>query len=260
MRRVFLLTGATGAIGGGIARGLARQPDGELVLAVRDLARGQAFAEALRRESGNDAIRCELLDVASGTSIAALAERFSGPLSVLVNNAAIAPGGRLQNDEGVELQFATNVLGYQRLTTALLPILEATAPARVVNVASYWAGGLDLDDLQFERRRYHNDAAYRQSKQANRMLSVAWAERLGDLGVSVNACHPGDVDSRLSRDLGFGGPDSAEQGARTPLLLATEATLEGTTGLYFARGKPADCEFSRDREAIERLFEIVSRF
>jgi NAD(P)-dependent dehydrogenase (short-subunit alcohol dehydrogenase family) len=78
----------------------------------------------------------------------------------------------------------------------------------VVNVASYWAGGLDLGDLELERRRYDNDAAYRQSKQADRMLSVAFAERLRDAGVTANACHPGDVVSTLSRNLGFGGHET----------------------------------------------------
>jgi NAD(P)-dependent dehydrogenase (short-subunit alcohol dehydrogenase family) len=90
-----------------------------------------------------------------------------------------------------------------------------------VNVASYWAGGLDLGDLEFKRRPYDNDQAYRQSKQADRMLSVAFAERLREHRVWVNACHPGDVRSRLSANLGFGGHETPEQGAATPVWLAT---------------------------------------
>lgn len=94
-----------------------------------------------------------------------------------------------------------------------------SAPARVVNVASDWADGLDLDDPEFRRRHSHNDAAYRQSSQADRILSVAFAERLKDLGVIVNVCHLGDVVSNLSRNLGFGGHETADQGtgARCPV-------------------------------------------
>ncbi len=81
--------------------------------------------------------------------------------------------------------------------------LKQSAPARVINVASYWAGDLDLADLEFKQRRYSNGAAYRQSKRANRMLTVAFAARLKPYDVTVNACHPGDVNSRLSNDLGY---------------------------------------------------------
>ena len=125
-----------------------------------------------------------------------------------VNNAATTPRRREETPEGIELQFATNVLGYFWMMTAFRGHLVDSAPARVVNVASYWAGGLDLGDLEFERRRYDNDAAYRQSKQADRMLSVAFAERLRDAGVTANACHPEDVVSTLSRNLGFGGHET----------------------------------------------------
>jgi len=79
-------------------------------------------------------------------------------------------------------------------------------------VASYWAGDLDIDDLEFKHRPYSNGAAYRQSKQANRMLTVAFAERLAEHRISVNACHPGDVNSNLSNDLGFGGHESPGEG------------------------------------------------
>jgi len=65
--------------------------------------------------------------------------------------------------------------------------------ARIVNVASYWAGGLNLDDVEFKNRHYNNDSAYRQSKQANRMLSTYSSSLLAPDGIKVNACHPGEV-------------------------------------------------------------------
>ena len=124
----------------------------------------------------------------------------------------------------------------------------------MVNVASYWAGGLDLHDLEFKRRAYHNDAAYRQSKQANRMLTVAFAERLAPEGVTVNACHPGDVNSLLSNNLGFGGHQSPDEGAETPVWLATSAVGEGITGRYFEQKREVACRFGQDRGAVEALY------
>jgi retinol dehydrogenase-12 len=115
-----------------------------------------------------------------------LVARWTGPLHVLINNAVCTPRTRQETPEGIEMQFATNVLGYFWLIDAFTAILKASAPARVVNVASYWAGGLDLNDLEFVRRRYDNDTACRQSKQADRMLSVAFAETLAPYRISIN--------------------------------------------------------------------------
>ena len=129
-----------------------------------------------------------------------------------------------------------------------------------MNVASYWAGGLDLNDLEFRRRSYHNDAAYRQSKQANRMLTVAFAHRLAGQGITVNACHPGDVNSVLSNNLGFGGHQSPDEGARTPVWLATSQVGESTTGRYFEQMRDVKCRFGRDRAAVEALFEACGAY
>ena len=179
-------------------------------------------------------------------------------MHVLVNNAAVAPRRREETPEGIELQFATNVLGYFWMITAFRKHLTDSAPARVVNVASYWAGGLDLADLEFRRRPYDNDAAYRQSKQADRMLTAAFAERLKDAGVTVNACHPGDVASTLSHSLGFGGHESPDQATITPVWLATEAIGAMATGNYFEGQRAVRCRFGADREAVEALYRACA--
>ena len=254
-RRVVLITGATGAIGRAIARRLAAEPDYEVVLLCRDRSRAAAAVAEIRERTGNDQVRYELVDLSRQMSVQALAERWRGPVHVLVNNAAVAPRRRAQTPEGIELQFATNVLGYFWLTEALRPHLQGAAAARVVNVASYWAGGLDLDDLEFRRRPYDNDLAYRQSKQADRMLTVALAERLRDAGVTVNACHPGDVRSTLSADLGFGGHETPDDGARTPAWLATDAIGGQVTGRYFEHGREVSCRFGSDQAAVEALYQ-----
>jgi retinol dehydrogenase-12 len=247
MSGVAMVTGATGVIGGAIARGLVER-GWEVVLACRDRERADASARSLGPRA------CvEVVDVSRPDSVRALGDRFDGPLDVLVNNAAVTPRKRSETPDGIELQWATNVLGYVWMLDALLPALRRGDAPRVVNVASYWAGGLDLDDLQFERRRYDNDAAYRQSKQANRMLTVALAEELP--GIAVNACHPGDVPSTLARNLGFGGGDTAEEAAATPILVATMS--ERTTGRWFEHARESTCRFASDRAAIAALRDAV---
>ena len=258
--RVAMVTGATGAIGSAIAAGIAACPDFELVLACRDGHKAARTAERIVAGGGGRRVRCEIVDVSRRTAVEALAARWRGPLHVLVNNAAVTPTRREETPDGIGRQFATNVLGYLWMIQAFADILSRSAPARVVNVASWWAGDLDPDDLQFTRRRYDNNLAYRQSKQADRMLTVAFAERLAPLGVTVNACHPGEVPSALSRNLGFHGHHTPEEGARTPVWLATQPVGGTLTGRYFADCREARCQFAGDRAGIEALFAACLLF
>lgn len=257
---VAMVTGANGVIGKAIASGIAEKRDYQVVLACRDEGKAKHAAQEIIRATGNQDVRYELLDVSRRASIQSLAERWEGPLHVLVNNAAATPRRRMETSEGIELQFATNVLGYFWMIQAFTEHLRLSAPARVVNVASYWAGDLDLNDLEFKRRRYDNDRAYRQSKQANRMLTVAFAQRLKPFDISVNACHPGDANSKLSNNLGFGGHESPEEAARTPVWLATEPAGKRHTGEYFEHMRASRDRFAQDVLAIEALFQACLEY
>ena len=139
-------------------------------------------------------------------------------------------------------------------------ILKTSEPARIINVASYWAGDLDMNDLEFKHRRYDNNTAYRQSKQADRMLTAAFADIFRSSGITVNACHPGDVNSNLSNSLGFGGHESPEQGAATPVWLASSTEVEGVSGKYFEHQKETFCNFGRDKAAAKALMEVCDRY
>ncbi len=258
--RVVMVTGATGAIGNAIAKGIAEKDSYEVVLACRDEEKAQQAVEEVIHSTGNQEVRYEIVDVSRQASIQALAERWHGPFHVLVNNAATTPPQRHETPEGIELQFATNVLGYFWMTLAFTEHLKRSAPTRVINVASYWAGDLDLNDLEFERRRYDNNRAYRQSKQANRMLTVAFAERLKPDNICVYACHPGDVNSKLSNNLGFGGHESPAEGARTPVWLATEPIGQKRTGKYFEHMREVRDRFAEDRQAIEALYQACLEY
>jgi NAD(P)-dependent dehydrogenase (short-subunit alcohol dehydrogenase family) len=258
--KVAIVTGATGAIGKAIARQIAGLDSFNLVLVGRDEDKTRMAMKDIIAATGNQKVRCEQVDLSSQASIRALAERWEGPLDVLINNAAAVPRKRQETPEGIELQFATNVLGYFWMTHFFSEVLKRSAPSRVVNVASTYAGDLDLNDLEFKRRRYNIHTAYRQSKQANRMLTVAFAERLKPFGVSVNACHPGVVPSKLSRDMGAHGSDTPDEGARTPVWLATSPLGRTETGKFFSDMGESFCRFCEDEQAIERLYIICTSY
>lgn len=257
--RVAIVTGANGAIGRAICQGLAERGF-EVVMACRNPEHARQAADEIQKVVASARLRTEIVDVSRREEVFALAGRCTGRLDVLVNNAAIAPRQRGETPEGIELEFATNVLGYAWMMRAFAEALLASAPARVVNVASYWAGDLDLDDLQFKQRDYNNDTAYRQSKQADRMLTVAFARRWPPAEITVNACHPGDAHSTLSHSLGYGGHETPEQAADTPVWLATDPSIAGVTGKYFASRRQQSCEFAKNEKAIARLDEICAGF
>jgi retinol dehydrogenase-13 len=259
-KKTAIVTGATGAIGIAIARQLLTTGNYHVIMVVKDEIKAERIRKEIILSTKMDDITFYVTDLSRKAEVFHLADVISEPLHLLVNNAACTPRKRIETPEGIEKQFATNVLGYFWMMEAFIPHLKAGSPSRIVNVASYWAGGLQMDDLEFRSRRYHNDDAYRQSKQADRMLTMAFSEKLKHSGITVNACHPGDVNSTLSNNLGFGGHETPDQGARTPVWLATSPDLDGVTGKYFEALGEVPCQFSRDMTAIEKLFEICQEY
>ncbi len=256
-KKNVIVTGALGAIGKAIARQIASIEDYAVTIIARDENRAVKIVKELREATGNPDIDYLLADLSREADIRKISERWDKQLDILMNNAATTPRQRMETPEGIEMQWATNVLGYVWMIRYFKDHLAKVGSARVVNVASYWAGGLDFDDLEFKRRHYDNDTAYRQSKQADRMLTVGFAESLKDKGITVNAAHPGDVNSKLSNNLGYGGHESPDEGADTPVWVATSPELEGITGKYFENRRQVSCRFGEDREAVKRLMEML---
>lgn len=252
---ICAVTGATGAIGRAIARQLASFKGYKIVLIARNQQKAELVADDIISATGNENVSYEIVNLSQKSSILALVERWEGPLHVLINNAGVTPRRREETPQGIEMQFATNVMGYFWMMQYLSEILAGSAPSRIVNVASYWAGDMDIDDLEFSRRRYNNNTAYRQSKQANRMLTVAFAKLLKAKGITANACHPGDVNSTLSNNLGFGGHESPDQGAATPVWLATSNEVDDITGKYFSDKREDYCHFGADLSSVNELYE-----
>jgi retinol dehydrogenase-13 len=256
--KIAILTGAYGVIGQEIARGLVEADCHTILLGRNEMKLKQVQNELSNTVLGSN-IDAYSIDLSSKHQIFDLASKIDNHIDVLVNNAATAPRSRVLNETGIEMQWATNVLGYYWMIRAFESNLKNAEKARIINVASYWAGGLDLDDPEFKSRSYNNDAAYRQSKQADRMLAYGFADKFGKR-VTVNACHSGDANSKLSNDLGFGGSVSARQAAATPLFLATDADVSDISGSYFNDCREAQCYFKSDTKAIEKLMALCESY
>jgi len=183
---VAVVTGATGGIGKEIARGLA-QARMTVVIGARSIERGEAAAAEIAASSSGAApapfvMQVDMADLASVRTFATSVGARFGALNVLVNNAGAWFTDRRVSSDGIELTFATNVLGPHLLTELLLPRLHAASRARVVNLVSSFAGSYDGSDLQSTRRPYDGAKAYAQSKQALEMLTWGLA---GGLQVRV---------------------------------------------------------------------------
>ncbi|ETX01373.1 SDR family oxidoreductase [Candidatus Entotheonella palauensis] len=244
--KVCLITGATSGIGLITAQALAQQ-GARVVLVGRDATRGADSVERIKQATGHDAVDLLLADLSSQADIAKLAETFQNRyerLDVLVNNAGAIFTERQVSLDGFEMTFALNHLGYFLLTHLLLDRLKASAPSRIVNVASsaHRRGRIHLDDLQGERT-FGAWRAYCQSKLANIMFTYELANRLHDTRVTVNTLHPGFVATRFGHNnSGIKAQFlraaqvlaiSSEKGAETMIYLSGSPEVEGVSGKYF---------------------------
>jgi NAD(P)-dependent dehydrogenase (short-subunit alcohol dehydrogenase family) len=251
--KTVLITGATNGIGKAAALELAKQ-GATVVIVGRDKAKTEAVANELRLASGNKNIDYLLADLSSQASLHKLADDFKAKhsrLEVLINNAGGIFDTRKTTVDGLEYTFAFNHLAYFLLTNLLLDILKASSPSCIINVSStaHFLASLDLDDLQ-SQKRYEGLTVYGMTKLANVMFTYELAKRLQGTAVSVNAVHPGRVNTafaegsqtlliRLSMALskqliGI----SPEQGADTLVYLATSPEVAGVSGQYFVKRKP----------------------
>jgi NAD(P)-dependent dehydrogenase (short-subunit alcohol dehydrogenase family) len=261
-----VVTGATSGIGREVACRLASL-GADVVLACRDSVRGGHVADDINAAPATPRASVMTVDTSDQRSIRAFGHEYRqryGSLDVLVNNAGVLCPDRRISVDGLELTFATNVMGYYLLTSELLGSLTAASAPRVVNIASTFAFDLDLDDLQRERRPYDGMSAYAQSKACDRLLTWAYARRLQPDGITVNAMAPGLVlDTGLYRDLtpeatqalAQYGTCSITDGADTALWLASSPEVSGATGRFFEQGAEIPCEL-RDEGIEDRLWQV----
>lgn len=246
---VALVTGANTGIGRATAMELARRGMRVLV-ACRSPEKGREAVDAIRGATGSDGVELLALDLGSLASVqraAAAVLATDRPLHLLVNNAGVA-GQRGITADGFELHFGTNHLGHFLLTQLLLPRLVASAPARIVNVASKAhvdARGIDWTVLERSTPSFTGLREYAVSKLCNVLFTAELARRLAGTGVTTYALHPGVVASDAWRRIPWPirplvtrNMISNAEGAQTTLHCATSVEAGAETGLYYDRCAP----------------------
>ena len=267
--RIIMVTGATAGIGLATASGIA-QHGATVVIVGRSLEKSRAAVEQIKEQTGNPRVDFLLADLSLQSDIRRLAEQFQErytQLHVLVNNV----GGMFLNGQvspdGIEMTLALNHLGYYLLTRSLYNLLKASAPARIVNVASlaHLGARIDFPNLQFSGWK-----GYKRSKLANILFTYELARRLEGTGVTANALSPGLVASNfgmnnrglfpLMKPLVDRFAVSNERGAETSVYLACSPDVEGVTGKYFTLCKPKrSSAASYDRTAAAELWKISAQ-
>lgn len=272
--KVCLITGGTGGIGRQTGLELAKQ-GAMVVLAGRSAERGAEAVAAIRKQSGNADVAFLQGDLSLQADVRALAAEFErryDRLDALINNAGVVKKQRELTADGLETTFAVNHLAPFLLTHLLRDILKASgraeSPSRILNVSSaahkvLWKG-LDFDNLQGEKR-FRSFPIYGASKLANVLFTHALAKRLQGTNITAYVLHPGVINTDISRenDTSFVRlayrvwGRSPEEGARTPVYLATSAEVIPLTGMYFEDCHAApSSRASYNRDAEERLWDI----
>ena len=274
--KVCLVTGANSGVGKEIAMGLARL-GAQLVMVCRDTVKGEAAQKEIVALTGNDNIKLHIADLSSQQAVRALAGQIEAEypkLHVLINNAGVVLTQKTLSIDAIEMTLATNYLGPFLLTNLLLDKLKSSAPARIINVSSmaYKFGGFNLNDLQFEKRKYSVIKSYGQSKILMNSFSFELARRLGGIGVTVNCLHPGAVKTNLGSNnasnvllkltdrvikLFFISPKKA---AETPLYLATSDEVRETSGKFYVKCKPRkSSHLTTDPALAQKIWNLSER-
>ena len=259
-----MVTGANRGIGRATAEGLARA-DFRVVLVCRRRDDGERAMEEIASRTGN-----HLLEVVSADfSRLADVRRAAGEIlarhpaiQVLVNNAAVARKQREESADGIELTLAVNHVAAFELTRLLLPALTRGAPSRVVTVSSaaQRRKKIVLDDLQNIRRPYGGVRVYGETKLMNVLFTRELARRTAGTGITANCCHPGAIATdlllnyvpALLRPLVAAYARGVEEGADTPIWLATSAEMTGVTGGYYIKRRLARANPLADDPALAR--------
>jgi NAD(P)-dependent dehydrogenase (short-subunit alcohol dehydrogenase family) len=257
--RTALVTGSTDGVGRLVACKLGAA-GARVLVHGRDAERGARVVSEIEDGGGTATfLPADLADLAEVRRLAAAVRQTTDRLDILINNAGIGTAGgiRQTSADGFELRFAVNYLAGFLLTSLLLPLIKASAPARIVNVSSGGQQPIDFTDVMLTRG-YSGARAYCQSKLAQILFTIDLAAALDGTGVTVTCLHPATyMDTAMVRRAGVTPVSTVEEGAEAILNLAASPALEGRTGLYFNRLREARAQAQAyDAEARRRLRAI----
>lgn len=235
--KTALITGSTDGVGRLVAKKLG-EAGARVLVHGRNKARGERIVADIEAGGGKaEFLAADFAALAEVRQLADAVRQRTDRLDVLINNAGIGTGGpgatRQSSADGHELRFAVNYLAGFLLTHLLLPLLEKSVPARIVNVASAGQQPIDFADVML-MRGFSGRRAYCQSKLAQILFTIDLAGELEGAGVTVNALHPASyMDTTMVRQAGVSPWSRVEEGAEAILHLAASPELDGRSGLYF---------------------------
>jgi NAD(P)-dependent dehydrogenase (short-subunit alcohol dehydrogenase family) len=262
---VALVTGATDGLGRALAERLAAMGMSVHIhgRSADKLARAH---EEIVAATGNGRVFTHRADLASLAEVRGLADEIGAldALHLLINNAGIGSGlpdspDREESVDGIELRFAVNYLAGFVLTERLLPLLERSAPARIVMIASLGQAALDFDDPLLERSLYEGRRAYAQSKLAQITYANELAARLLATGITVNSLHPATfMPTKIVLDERGTSVDSLDRGVQSTVRVAVDPELDTVTGHFFDREQEARAEAQAYDPAAQRQLRELS--
>jgi NAD(P)-dependent dehydrogenase (short-subunit alcohol dehydrogenase family) len=272
--QTILVTGATRGIGLAAAEKLADR-GAKIILHGRDPIRLERARRKLAAKGSDVEVDTVVADLASLDDVRRLASEIDDRcdrLDVLLNNAGLVTRTREQTVDGFERQLAVNHLAPFLLTHLLLDKVKASAPARIVTVASmaHHRAAFDIDDLNWERRKYSGIGAYGATKLANILFTRELARRLEGTSVTANCLHPGVVATNIFTGMGFPGAIfgivtrpfllSAHDGSATSVFLASSNDVAAVSGGYFSESKQVEPSSAAvNNNAAAKLWELSAQ-
>jgi NAD(P)-dependent dehydrogenase (short-subunit alcohol dehydrogenase family) len=236
--KTVLITGSTDGVGRYVAAQLAAA-GAKVLIHGRDRDRAKTLADEIGRAGHGEAVfyQADLSSLAGVRQLADAVLTDHKRLDVFISNAGIGSrtqgAGRRESADGYELRFAVNYLSGFLLAHLLLPLLKASAPSRIVNVASLGQHPIDFDDVMITKD-YTGSRAYAQSKLAQIMFTIDLASELEGSGVTANSLHPATyMNTTMVREGGISPISTVEQGGAAILHLAAGGDMAGKTGLFF---------------------------
>ncbi|XP_059473314.1 retinol dehydrogenase 12-like [Neocloeon triangulifer] len=276
--KTAIVTGANTGIGFETVKELLLR-GARVIMANRNLELSEKALEKLQADIPSCDLHFVKLDLSSLQSVKSCAEEIlstEARIHLLINNAGVYACPYTLTEDDNEMQFQTNHLGHFLLTLLLLPVIQASAPSRIINVSSglHWLGKINYNDMKM-RKSYKPTKAYNRSKLCNILFTLELIQRLKGSEVVAYAVHPGLVSTEATRHLKGVQASlqkriewaklTANEGAQTTLHCVLDKKLTVQNGLYYSEcSKAATSCRAKNKESAEKLWryseERVSRF